>query len=239
MIWPGSIARPYGAMRLATHAIPLAGWPSTPAARPVSSTTPLHEKIAPIHGMSTSAGATLLPPRITPASAALSAIVSTIVRGRLVTGMDAIAARIDELECRLDVLSRLEHIVDGDRFAAEPLTDDERDFDFELGVDVVRVTKLHATAHDHVVEQRTEIGLVDLHLLLHRSRRQADLATHHLRPVGDLQIDPRLLHRVGIGDVEVGVVDGDRIDGLDLRACPLVSLGQFQRQLVGDHRVTP
>ncbi len=48
----------------------------TPAARPVSSTTPLTRRMAPTQGMSTSAGETRRAPTTMPALAALSLMVS-------------------------------------------------------------------------------------------------------------------------------------------------------------------
>ena len=119
------------------------------------------------------------------------------------------------------------------------LPDDEGHLDLELGVDEVGVAQFDPAGHDHVVEQRAEVGLVDLHLLLHRPRRQADLAADELGAIGDLQVDPCLLHDVGVVDRQVRVLDGDRVDGLDLAACPLVALGELERELGGDHRVTP
>ena len=116
------------------------------------------------------------------------------------------------------------HLFDGHRIATETLADDERDLDLELGVDEVGMAKFDTAAHDHVVEQRAEVGLVDLHLLLHRPRRQADLAADEVGAVGDLQLDPRLLHGIGIVDGQLGVLDRDRIDRLHLAAGPLVLL---------------
>ena len=94
------------------------------------------------------------------------------------------------------MVGRVEHFFDRDRLAAEPAAHRERHLDLELGVDEVGVAKLDAAGHHHVVEQRAEVGLVDLHLLLHRPRRQSDLAADHRRSVGDLQVDPCLLHGV-------------------------------------------
>ena len=158
-------------------------------------------------------------------------MVSTIVRGSLGDGVHAVAAGVDQFERGLDVLGCVEHLVDGDRVAAEALADDERHLDLELGIDEVGVTEFDPAGHDHVVEQCAEVGLVDLHLLLHRSRRETDLAADELRSVGDLQVDPRLLHGVGVVDRQFRVLDGDRVDRLDLAACPLVTLGELEREL--------
>src|ERR1035437_6455130 len=70
----------YGASLLASQATPLAGWPSTPAATPVSSIASLTYSSAEILLRSQASGRMARPPTTIPASAALSEIVSTMVR---------------------------------------------------------------------------------------------------------------------------------------------------------------
>jgi hypothetical protein len=65
--------------------MPMAGWPSTPAARPVSSTTPFLDRIAPAQRRSTSPGFVRVGPSTMPALAAKSLIVSVTLRGAFVS----------------------------------------------------------------------------------------------------------------------------------------------------------
>ena len=73
-----------GASFIASQATPIAGWPCTPAARPVSSTTSFCRRMAPHQGRSTSRGLTRLPATTMPALAALSLMVSYTLRITLV-----------------------------------------------------------------------------------------------------------------------------------------------------------
>src|ERR1700733_1197085 len=85
-----------GASRLASQATPLPGWLSTAAATPDSSIVPLRSSKAATQRRSTSNGRNTRPPRTRPASAALSAMVSTMVRRWPVSGSDicTLASRI-------------------------------------------------------------------------------------------------------------------------------------------------
>ncbi|KAG1076236.1 hypothetical protein G6F57_023350 [Rhizopus arrhizus] len=86
MIWPASSVTSCSASLLANHTTPLAGWFNTPAANPVSSMTALRDIMAPTQRKSMSPTRTGRPPITTPAFAALSAMVSNTLRGRLVSG---------------------------------------------------------------------------------------------------------------------------------------------------------
>src|SRR6516165_6867150 len=78
---PGSSATPCEPSLLASQATPSAGWPSTPAATPVSSISEFLYMMPPTQRKSTSSGPTGRPPTTMPAAAPLSATVSTILRG--------------------------------------------------------------------------------------------------------------------------------------------------------------
>src|SRR5262245_30958503 len=79
--WPGSSATPCAPSLFASQATPSAGWPSTPAAPPVSSISELRYMMPPTQRRSTSIGPTGRPPTTMPAAAPLSATVSKILRG--------------------------------------------------------------------------------------------------------------------------------------------------------------
>src|SRR5512132_17515 len=79
--WPASSATSWVASLLASHANPSAGWPSTPAATPVSSISEFLYMTPPTQRRSTSSGLTGRPPTTMPAAAPLSATVSKILRG--------------------------------------------------------------------------------------------------------------------------------------------------------------
>src|SRR5712672_4587746 len=80
-MWPGSSVTPWAPSLLASQATPNAGWPSTPAATPVSSISELRYMMPPTQRRSTSIGPTGRPPTTMPAAAPLSEIVSKILRG--------------------------------------------------------------------------------------------------------------------------------------------------------------
>src|SRR6267142_550255 len=78
---PASSVTPFFPSRLASQATPSAGWPSTPAARPVSSISELRYMMPPAQRRSISIGPIGRPPTTMPAAAPLSATVSKILRG--------------------------------------------------------------------------------------------------------------------------------------------------------------
>src|SRR5260221_12637908 len=78
---PASSVTPFFPSRFASQATPSAGWPSTPAARPVSSISELRYMMPPAQRRSISIGPIGRPPMTMPAAAPLSAPVSTGLRG--------------------------------------------------------------------------------------------------------------------------------------------------------------
>src|SRR6266850_1337462 len=73
---PASSVTPFFPRRLASQATPSAGWPRTPAARPVSSISELRYMMPPTQRRSVSIGPMGRPPMTMPAAAPLSATVS-------------------------------------------------------------------------------------------------------------------------------------------------------------------
>ena len=61
-----------------------------------------------------------------------------------------------------------------------------------------------AIGKEHVVEQHAGIRLVDIERALHRLRGQADLVAFDDAALGDLDLDPCLLDRVGVVDGDAG-----------------------------------
>jgi len=83
-ICPALSDSPQGASLLASQAMPMAGSPCTPAARPVSSTAPFWRRMAPTHGRSVARASARPAPTTMPALAALSLMVSNTLRITLV-----------------------------------------------------------------------------------------------------------------------------------------------------------
>ena len=78
------------------------------------------------------------------------------------------------------------HIVGGDISTVEVVAQHERQLDFNLRVDVIGPLERPTVRDEHVVEQDAVIRLVDLHRLLHRSAREANLLAANYRARLDL-----------------------------------------------------
>ncbi len=75
---------------------------------------------------------------------------------------------------------------------------------------------------NHVVEERAEVGLVDLHGLLHGPGGEAHFSSDDAPSGVDLELDPGRLHRVGVVNGHSRIGDGC---GADLAA---LSLGHVE-----------
>src|SRR5262249_48048935 len=133
-ICPGSSACPCGPILLASQATPSAGWPSTPAARPVSSISALRYMMPPTQRRSTSIGP----------SAHGNAGGSTIVGNRIDDLALILNPRIDDLDRRNDVFGRTQHIAQPHAWTLQLLAHDERKLDFDARLAVVGVFELRA-----------------------------------------------------------------------------------------------
>ncbi|MHC2327731.1 hypothetical protein ACVI3S_005751 [Bradyrhizobium diazoefficiens] len=115
-------------------------------------------------------------------------------------GINALDPRVQDLQCRHHEVGSVEHVEHRAVGAGEALAHDEG----ELGLDARRDEALGrndpAVGEEHVVEQHAGIRLVDVERTLHRLRGQADLVALDEAPLGDLDVDPGLLNRVGVSD---------------------------------------
>ena len=71
-------------------------------------------------------------------------------------------ARIDDLDRRHDIFSGAQHIGQADAGAAQRVAEDESQFDFNPRQAIILVGNARAVGDHHVVEQISEIRLVDL-----------------------------------------------------------------------------
>ena len=117
-----------------------------------------------------------------PALAAKSAIVSKTLRGALVSGSNCSmrASMISIAGVTKSVAASTSNSVTPGPL--QRLAEDERQLDLDARRDEAAERDVAAVREEHVVHQRREVGLGDLRGLLHRPRRQADLAALIVRP---------------------------------------------------------
>ncbi len=138
-----------------------------------------------------------------PALAALSAMVSKIFRVGFGLRIDPLDPRIQNLQRRHHEVGRIQHVEQGATGAGQALVHDERQFRFHPGGDETVGWHHPTIGKEHVVEQHAGIRFVDVERALHRLRGQPDLVALHHAPLGELDLDPRLLDRVGVLDGDV------------------------------------
>ena len=141
-----------------------------------------------------------------PALAALSAMVSKILRVDLVSRIDALDPGVENFQRRHHEVRRVEHVEHRAVRPCEPLLHDEGEFGLDPGGDEAVGRHEAAIGKEHVVEQHAGIRLVDIERALHRLRGQADLVAFDDAALGDLDLDPGLLDRVGVRDGDAGMI---------------------------------
>ncbi len=171
--WPGSSGVPSEPSLLASQATPIAGWPSTPAATPVSSISEFTYMMPPTQRRSTSIGRTGRPPITMPAAGA-------VVRHGVEDLARVLHAGVDDLERRHHVVGRGQHVGQPHARAHQLLAEHEGELDLDARPAIVGMRHLGAVRDDHVVVQVAEIRLVDLRGALHRLGGQADLVADQL-----------------------------------------------------------
>ena len=135
-----------------------------------------------------------------PALAALSAMVSKIFRVALVCGIDPLDPRVEDFQRRHHEVGGVEHVEHRAVRARQPLLHDEGELGLDARGDEAVGRHKAAIGKEHVVEQDAGIRLVDIERALHRLRGQADLVAFDDAALRDLDLDPRLLDRVGVRD---------------------------------------
>ena len=134
-------------------------------------------------------------------------MVSTMVRRCPVSGSDicTLASRISSAGVTNSVARNTSNNVMPGPDSCSPKH--ERQLDLDARSDEPARRDTPAVLDEHVVEQRAVVRFVDRHRPLHHLRRQADLAALDFSPVGNLQRDQRPLHRVGVLDGHVGILE--------------------------------
>ena len=149
-----------------------------------------------------------------PASAALSAIVSTIVRRLAGFRVAHLHPRVQDLQRRGDPPGCVEDVERGHCRALQRLVQDERQLDLDPRPDKPAERHDPAVGEDHVIEDHAVVGFGDGNRLLHGPRGEADLARPDGPALGDLGRDQRPLHAVGVLDRHVRVLQGQLADRL-------------------------
>ena len=127
-----------------------------------------------------------------PALAAKSAIVSKTLRGALVSRSNCSMRASMISTAGVTYVGRGEHV--GERHVRAPAAacaSTNASSTSTRGAMKRSIGIVAAGGEEHVVEQRRVIGLVDLRRLLHRARREADLAPLDHAPFGELASSPR------------------------------------------------
>jgi hypothetical protein len=123
---------------------------------------------------------------------------------RLGLRIDPLDTCIQNLQRRHDEVGRVQHVEQGATGAGKALLHNERQFRFHPRGDEAVGWHRPTIGKEHVVEQHAGIRLVDIERALHRLRGQADLVALHHAPLGELDLDPGLLNRIGVIDGDVG-----------------------------------
>ena len=147
-----------------------------------------------------------------PALAALSAMVSKIFRVDLVSGSTRSirVSRISSAGTTKSVALRTSN-----RVQPGPAS---RCFITKASSASTRVPMKRSRRHEaaigeeHVVEQHAGIRLVDIERALHRLGGEADLVAFDDAAFGELDVDPRLLDRIGVRDGDAGMIERDLAD---------------------------
>jgi hypothetical protein len=114
--------------------------------------------------------------------------------------VELLDARVDDLDRRRDDVGRREHVGERHAGAAQRPREDEGELDLDARRDEALDRDRAASGEEHVVEERREVGLVDLRRELHRARGEADLAALDDAPFGQPPLEPRTLDRVAVVD---------------------------------------
>src|SRR4051812_16930437 len=138
---------------------------------------------------------------------------------RLGLGIDALDPRVQNLQRRHHEVGGVEHVEQRAVGACEALAHDEGELGFHPRGDEALRRDQATIGEEHVVQQHAGIRLVDAERALHRLRGQADFVSPDDAPLGNLDVDPSLLNRVGVSDADVGKV---------LRELPDLCTGLFR-----------
>ena len=114
--------------------------------------------------------------------------------------VELLDAGIDDFDRRRDVFGRREHVEHRHAGAFQRPAEHERQFDLDPRRDEALERDVRALLEEHVVHQRGVVGLGDLRSLLHRPRREADLAAANGATVGDFEPHPFALDGIAVLD---------------------------------------
>src|SRR5215469_11775376 len=121
-------------------------------------------------------------------------------------------AQIHDLERGYYILSRIENLENRAVGPFERLAQNKSKFVLEHRRNKPMDRYLCSVLIKHVVEQDAVVGLVDAEHRLHGPRGKANLVPDNFATFGELDIDPRLLHRVTVGIGDFGILCGRKPD---------------------------
>jgi hypothetical protein len=150
--------------------------------------------------------------------------------------IEALNARIENLECGRDVGGGIEHVVERAVGAGERARQHEGELGFDAQLQEAIGRDDGAVAMEHVVEQDAEVGLGDVDGALHGLGGQADLVAFDAAALPLLELHPRVLDGVGIVDGHAGIVERELAAG-HARARGLFQALRGQGEHIGSQRL--
>ncbi|CDL46834.1 AraC family regulatory protein [Klebsiella pneumoniae ISC21] len=150
--------------------------------------------------------------------------------------VDVVAARVDKLQRRDNVVGGVVDIKQRTVRAAQRFGQHEGQLDFDTRNDKAVGGNIAAVVEEHIVEQRAVVRLADLRAGLHRFRGQADLVAFEHAAFGDLHLDPLALDGVGVLNGDRRIIQRDRADLFTLLFGLVQPLGNQGTGLFIEHR---
>ena len=98
---------------------------------------------------------------------------------RMNAAVELLDARVDDLDGRRHIRAGGQHLLERHIRTLQGVAQHKGQLHLHTRHDEAAGRNLAAVSKEHVVEQRTVVGLVNLRGLLHRARRQADLVPDH------------------------------------------------------------
>ncbi len=126
---------------------------------------------------------------------------------RFCHGIDPLDPGVQNFQRRHHKIRRVEHVEQGAVRPRQPLSHNERQLRFHARADKTVRRHQAAIGKKHVVEQDAGVRLVDAERALHRLRRQPDLVALHDAPLGEFDLDPGLLDRIGVRNGDVWMIE--------------------------------
>jgi hypothetical protein len=132
--------------------------------------------------------------------------------GRLCRRIDPLNSCVEDFQRRHHEIRRVEHVERRAAGTRKPRLHHERQFGFNPCADEAVRRHEAAIGEKHVIEQTPRIRLVDAERALHRLRGEADLVAFDEAALGEFDLDPRLLDRIGVFDGNAGMIQRELPD---------------------------